>query len=142
MNNFWYFSTDTRKLGLCVIIDAQRTSWRTTRIILHHVTEVFRTELTTIIILRPEVFWDKQKVENCAKLKHHNGVSIYGDILEQISWSWTNSVRNLNTLWLRVVWNYWYIVRKLNTNVFKFLYQFLMLVYLLAAYLYTIVAPS
>lgn len=65
-----------------MIIDAQRTTWRTTRIILHHVTEVFRTELTTIIILRPEVFWDKQKVENCAKLKHHNGVGILLDFVK------------------------------------------------------------
>ncbi|KAK7590725.1 hypothetical protein V9T40_002338 [Parthenolecanium corni] len=67
------FSADTRRVGLCVIINAQKTSWRNTRIVLHHVTEIFRTELTNIIVLRPEVFWDKQKVENCARLKNNNG---------------------------------------------------------------------
>lgn len=68
-------STDTRRLGLCMIINSQKTTWRVTRLILQRVTEIFSTELTTIIILRPEAFWDKQKVENCARLKHYHGVS-------------------------------------------------------------------
>ena len=69
------YSTDTRRLGLCMVINSQKTTWRVTRVILQRVTEIFSTELTTIIILRPEAFWDKQKVENCARLKHYHGVS-------------------------------------------------------------------
>lgn len=72
---FPLFSTDTRKLGLCIIVNAQKTNWRTTRVVLHLVSEIFRTELTNIIVLRPEAFWDKQKVEHCAKIKQNGGVS-------------------------------------------------------------------
>ncbi|XKL63928.1 hypothetical protein PGB90_006292 [Kerria lacca] len=68
------FSTDTRRVGLSLIINAQKTSWRTVRVILQHVTEIFGTDITRIIVLRSDVFWDKQKVENCAKLKQNDGL--------------------------------------------------------------------
>lgn len=69
-NNLNLYSKRTRTEGLTVIIDAQRGSWRQTRTSIRQVTETFTPEeLGLIIVLRPEAFWDKQRVDHCTRTR-------------------------------------------------------------------------
>lgn len=60
-------SSETKSNGLTVILDAQKCSWRVTRAHVRHVTLLFDKNLNNLIVIRPDAFWDKQRVENCAK---------------------------------------------------------------------------
>ncbi|XP_025418579.1 SEC14 domain and spectrin repeat-containing protein 1-B isoform X2 [Sipha flava] len=61
------FSPETRQSGLCVVLDAQRSTWKTTKSVMHKVFEILDVNIGTMLIVRLDVFWDKQRVENCTK---------------------------------------------------------------------------
>lgn len=37
------------------------------RLVIRHVTPLIGESLANVIVVRPDAFWDKQHVENCAK---------------------------------------------------------------------------
>lgn len=52
--------------GLTVIVDARKGPWKIARACIRQVNAVLTAEeLAQLIVLRPDAFWDKQKVENC-----------------------------------------------------------------------------
>lgn len=61
------FSSETRQSGLCVVLDAQRSTWKTTKSVMHRVFEILDVNVGAMLIVRSDVFWDKQRVENCTK---------------------------------------------------------------------------
>lgn len=70
LNILIFYSKRTRTEGLTVIIDAQKGSWRQTRNSIRQVTEIFTPEeLGSLIVLRPEAFWDKQRVDHCTRTR-------------------------------------------------------------------------
>lgn len=60
---------------MIVIIDAQKCSWRLARAHIRHVTQLVEKHLIKLIVIRPDAFWDKQRVENCAKTYKKGEVS-------------------------------------------------------------------
>lgn len=64
-----YFPNSNESLngGLVVVIDGQKCSWRMVRLVIRHVTTLVGANLSNVIVVRPDAFWDKQHVENCAK---------------------------------------------------------------------------
>ncbi|XP_050422476.1 SEC14 domain and spectrin repeat-containing protein 1-B [Adelges cooleyi] len=63
------FSPDTRQMGLCVVLDAQRSTWKTTKSVMHKVFEILDVNIGSMLVVRLDVFWDKQRVENCTKTR-------------------------------------------------------------------------
>lgn len=60
------FSKTSRSKGFTVIIDARKGPWKVARACIRQVNAVFTLdELAQLIVLRPDAFWDKQRVENC-----------------------------------------------------------------------------
>ncbi|XP_065160451.1 titin-like isoform X4 [Atheta coriaria] len=60
------FSNETARRGFTVILDARKCPWRVARSCIRQVNAAFPTgELAQFIVLRPDAFWDKQRVESC-----------------------------------------------------------------------------
>ncbi|KAL1501727.1 hypothetical protein ABEB36_007003 [Hypothenemus hampei] len=60
------FSDQTRKLGFTVILDARKGCWKLSRLWIKQTIETFRDQqLKRLIVLKPDGFWDKQRIENC-----------------------------------------------------------------------------
>ncbi|KAG8287889.1 S14 domain and spectrin repeat-containing protein 1 [Homalodisca vitripennis] len=70
------FSADTRQQGVTVVVDAQRSSWRLVRPCTRQVSVALGSSLATLLVLRPDAFWDKQRVDNCARV-HKDGEPVY-----------------------------------------------------------------
>lgn len=63
-------SDETKRKGLTVIVDAQKGPWRVAKSCIRQVTEAMSPPvLAKLLILRPEAFWDKQRVENCTTVQ-------------------------------------------------------------------------
>lgn len=71
-----FFSLETRQSGLCVVLDAQRSTWKTTKSVMHKVFEILDVNIGTMLIVRLDVFWDKQRVENCTKSRTEGEVRV------------------------------------------------------------------
>ena len=67
-------SPQTRRNGLAVVLDATRSAWRMTRACIRQVGVVLGADAAAIIVLRPEAFWDKQRVDNCARTQKEGEV--------------------------------------------------------------------
>lgn len=68
INKLLYNSNESLNGGLVVVIDGQKCSWRMARLVIRHVTAIIGENLSNVIVVRPDAFWDKQHVvENCAK---------------------------------------------------------------------------
>lgn len=68
-------SPQTRRSGLAVVLDATRSAWRMTRSCIRQVGVALGADAAAIIVLRPEAFWDKQRVDNCARTQKEGEVS-------------------------------------------------------------------
>jgi hypothetical protein len=55
-----------------VVLDATRSAWRTARASLRQVGVTLGADAVSVIVLRPEAFWDKQRVDNCTRT-HRDG---------------------------------------------------------------------
>ena len=67
-------SPQTRRNGLAVVVDATRSTWRMTRACIRQMGVVLGADAAAIIVLRPEAFWDKQRVDNCARTQKEGEV--------------------------------------------------------------------
>lgn len=65
-------SSDTIANGFAVILDAQKCSWRSTRQYIRHVQTLFGSNLDSFLVIRPDAFWEKNRVENCTR-QHRPG---------------------------------------------------------------------
>lgn len=66
-NAYFYFSEQTKQHGITVILDARKGPWKIARSCIRQITTTIKADvLTKCIVLRPDAFWDKQRVENCA----------------------------------------------------------------------------
>lgn len=68
-------SNETVNNGLNVVIDTQMCSWRCARNAIQYVSESLACNATKLYAIRPEVFWDKQRIENCTKAQKYLDVS-------------------------------------------------------------------
>ncbi|GJQ70964.1 hypothetical protein Trydic_g880 [Trypoxylus dichotomus] len=60
------YSEDTKRQGLTIILDARKGPWKIARSCIRQITATLNAdELAHFIVLRPENFLDKQRVENC-----------------------------------------------------------------------------
>lgn len=71
------FRPETRQAGLCVVLDAQRSTWKTTKSTMHRVFEVLDVNIGAMLVVRSDVFWDKQRVDNCTKTRTEG--EVYGN---------------------------------------------------------------
>ncbi|KAJ8922121.1 hypothetical protein NQ315_004055, partial [Exocentrus adspersus] len=72
---FSIFSKTSRSKGITVIIDARKGPWKVARSCIRQVYTVCSSEeLAQVIVLRPDAFWDKQRVENCTSYQKDNQV--------------------------------------------------------------------
>ncbi|XP_065086480.1 SEC14 domain and spectrin repeat-containing protein 1-B [Ochlerotatus camptorhynchus] len=62
-------STETISHGFAVTLDAQKCSWRSARQYIRHVHTLLGPNLDSFLVIRPDAFWEKNRVENCAR--HH-----------------------------------------------------------------------
>lgn len=78
INGFNFNSKTSRSRGITTILDARKGPWKVARSCIKQVTAVFEAdELAQLIVLRPDAFWDKQRVENCTSLpKKENQVKL------------------------------------------------------------------
>ena len=67
-------SPETRRNGLAVVLDATRSSWRTARACMRQVGVTMGADAAALIVLRPEAFWDKQRVDNCTRTQKEGEV--------------------------------------------------------------------
>uniref|UniRef100_A0A2M4AJY0 Putative titin n=1 Tax=Anopheles triannulatus TaxID=58253 RepID=A0A2M4AJY0_9DIPT len=65
-------SQDTVSSGLAIILDAQKCSWRVARQYIRHVQQLLGEHMNSFLVIRPDAFWDKNRVENCAR-QHRKG---------------------------------------------------------------------
>uniref|UniRef100_A0A8D8YY29 SEC14 domain and spectrin repeat-containing protein 1 n=1 Tax=Cacopsylla melanoneura TaxID=428564 RepID=A0A8D8YY29_9HEMI len=56
------FSPETRRLGLCVVLDATRGPWRIARNVVRQVSTSLGTDIGCLLVLRHDAFWD-----NCTR---------------------------------------------------------------------------
>lgn len=71
---------ETLNAGLCVVIDAQKSSHRLTNIWIEHVQSIVDPDyLKILLVIRSDVFWDKQRMDNCTKPQKKGEVSIFID---------------------------------------------------------------
>jgi hypothetical protein len=70
-----FSSPETRRNGLAVVLDATRSAWRTARAAIRQVGVTLGADAAAIIALRPEAFWDKQRVDNCARTQKEGEVT-------------------------------------------------------------------
>lgn len=68
-------SKETVNNGLNVVIDTQMCSWRCARNAIQYVSDSLNCNTIRLYAVRPEVFWDKQRVENCTKAQKYLDVS-------------------------------------------------------------------
>jgi hypothetical protein len=68
-------SPETRRNGLAVVLDATRSAWRTARACIRQVGVTLGADAAAIIVLRPEGFWDKQRVDNCTRTQKEGEVT-------------------------------------------------------------------
>lgn len=66
-------SPETRRNGLCVIVDARRGAWRLARTCMRQVTTTLDDVTASLVMVRPDAFWDKQSLDNCARTHHKDG---------------------------------------------------------------------
>ncbi|KAJ8954874.1 hypothetical protein NQ318_016810, partial [Aromia moschata] len=68
-------SKTSRSRGITVIIDARRGPWKVARSCIRQVNAAFAPEeLAQLIVVRPDAFWDKQRVENCTSSQTDNQI--------------------------------------------------------------------
>lgn len=68
-------SDETLKDGIDAIIDAQKCNWRSVKATVDTVTNSLDSKLRKLYVVRPDGFWDKQRLENCAKSQKNKDVS-------------------------------------------------------------------
>lgn len=73
---FFGYSKETLRNGLDVVIDAQNCSWRNARNAIQIVSDAVHGRDVKLYAVRAEVFWDKQRVDNCAKVQKFMDVRI------------------------------------------------------------------
>ncbi|KAL1456789.1 hypothetical protein WDU94_001490 [Cyamophila willieti] len=56
------FSPETRRLGICVVVDATRGPWRIARNVVRQVSSTLGTDIGCLLVLRHDAFWD-----NCTR---------------------------------------------------------------------------
>lgn len=79
MYMYIFFSKTSRSKGITVIVDARKGPWKVARSCIRQVCTVCGTEeLAQLIVLRPDAFWDKQRVENCTSSHKDNQVCMKG----------------------------------------------------------------
>ncbi|KAE8746088.1 hypothetical protein FOCC_FOCC007212, partial [Frankliniella occidentalis] len=61
------FSPETRRAGLTVVVDARTGSWRCVRVAMRQVGASLGPDLASLLVIRPDAFWDKQRVDSCAR---------------------------------------------------------------------------
>ncbi|RZF40117.1 hypothetical protein LSTR_LSTR011245 [Laodelphax striatellus] len=69
-------SAESRRQGVTVVVDGQHSSWRMVRVTTRHLALVLGHSLMSLIVLRPDAFWDKQRMDACARI-HREGEPIY-----------------------------------------------------------------
>ncbi|KAI4471237.1 sec14 domain and spectrin repeat-containing protein 1 [Holotrichia oblita] len=70
------YSEDTKRQGLTIILDARKGPWKIARSCIRQITATMNAdELAHFIVLRPENFLDKQRVENCTNTPKDGHVS-------------------------------------------------------------------
>lgn len=72
------FNQETRRRGFTVLVDGQKNAWRVARACIRMVSLSLGSDLASMIVLRPDAFWDKQRVDNCTKIRKEG----------EVSWSW------------------------------------------------------
>ena len=71
-----FFSDETRRQGLTVILDARKGPWKTARSCIRQISSSMNCdELAHFVVLRPENFLDKQRVETCTNIPKDGQVS-------------------------------------------------------------------
>lgn len=70
------FNPETRRNGFTILVDGQRNAWRVARACIRHISLSLGPDLANLIVLRPDAFWDKQRVDNCTKSHKEGEVSI------------------------------------------------------------------
>ncbi|CAG9840251.1 unnamed protein product [Diabrotica balteata] len=86
------FSKTSRSRGLTVLIDARKGPWKVARSCIRQVNAVFvPEELSKLIVLRPDAFWDKQRVENCTSSSNDKQL-IFPDFPESDDEDFDNSI--------------------------------------------------
>lgn len=69
------FGADTRAVGLCVLLDGRRCPWRVARAAIRVARQALGPDLGRLIVLRPEAFWENQRVD-CTKVPKEGEVSL------------------------------------------------------------------
>ncbi|XP_015607040.1 titin isoform X3 [Cephus cinctus] len=69
------FSEETKENGFTLLIDAQRGSWRVARSCIRQSLTFMGSNANSVIVLRPDGFWDKH-VDNCTK-SYREGEPVY-----------------------------------------------------------------
>ncbi|KAF7280803.1 hypothetical protein GWI33_005466 [Rhynchophorus ferrugineus] len=72
------FSESTRSKGYTAIVDARKGSWKHSKSYVKQVEDTLKSnEIRQLIIIKPDGFWDKQRVENCTSShKDHEVICI------------------------------------------------------------------
>ncbi|XP_058831727.1 titin isoform X6 [Topomyia yanbarensis] len=65
-------SSETIAAGFTVILDAQKCSWRSARQYIRHAQSLLEPNLDSFLVIRPDAFWEKNRVENCTR-QHRQG---------------------------------------------------------------------
>ncbi|KAF5301257.1 hypothetical protein FQR65_LT00957 [Abscondita terminalis] len=69
------FSNESRTRGITVLLDTRKGHWKTARSYIRQVTSSLNPEeLAQLVVIRPDAFWDKQRVENCTSTQKDNQV--------------------------------------------------------------------
>ncbi|XP_055626191.1 SEC14 domain and spectrin repeat-containing protein 1-B [Toxorhynchites rutilus septentrionalis] len=66
---------ETIAAGFTVILDAQKCSWRSARQYIRHIQTLLESNLDSFLVIRPDAFWEKNRVENCTR-QHRPGEPI------------------------------------------------------------------
>ncbi|XP_048515729.1 titin isoform X3 [Athalia rosae] len=69
------FSEETKSNGFTILVDAQREAWRVARACIRQTSSSCGSAAVSVIVLRPDGFWDKH-VDNCTK-SHKEGEPLY-----------------------------------------------------------------
>jgi hypothetical protein len=98
---FFFFSLETLTSGISAIVDAQKCNWRVARIQIRHVTTLLGENLKNLYVIRPEAFWEKQRVENCAKAHKKGEVSKTNNFLLLKTVFYANQISHAVTVHLK-----------------------------------------
>lgn len=66
---------ETRRNGLTVLLDARRCPWRAARAAIRATSVALGPDMGQLIVLRPEAFWDNQRVD-CTKVQKDGEVCV------------------------------------------------------------------